>query len=1084
MSTQVQFRRGTTTQNNAFTGAAGEITYDTDVKTLRIHDGTTAGGGAIALTTTATQNVLNKTLSTGSIWNGGIIGLLYGGTGRAITTPIPGGIMYGVNNGAILAAAGTSGQVLISGGDSAPSWVASTSLQAGNSVNATYATNIAGGSAGQLLIQQDSALTTFIAAGDAGTFLKSNGAGYAPGWTNGQVTYGSTTVAFGATSTSIAGLTAIDATSGATSFFLTPTTPTLFGNAVATTIGATTGTLTLRSPAILGAATTQNLFNTVATTVNAFGASTNTSVGASTGTHTINNAALVHNSTGATTIATGTTAQRPTGALGKIRYNSDISSYEGYASGNWSSLGGVKAVNAFTYIIAETSAAAANGDLDFYAQNAGVTAAVQVGQWNRTNLKDYTGTIVGTQTTQNIFNATATTINLGGAATTLSIGAATGTTTVNTTTLAAKAITASTTLGVTGNATVGGTLGVTGATTLSSTLGVTGATTLSSTLNAGASTLASATITAAATIGTTLGVTGATTLSSTLGVTGNATVGGTLGVTGAATLSSTLGVTGLITSTAGISGGPATHTTGSFSSTLGVTGATTLSSTLGVTGVTSITNSTASSSTTTGALIVSGGAGIAGNVYVGSTLYVAGNLSVSGTTTTTNSQSLTVTTPQLFLASDNAANTTDVGLLGGYTVASVLKKTGLVKQASSGEWRLFSNTTASPGTTYDFTGAVYDTLRLGTAIVTDTTASSSTTTGALRVSGGAGIAGAAYVGGVLNVAGATTLSAALTYGGVTLSNAVTGTGNMVLSASPTFTGTNTVANMSIGGTLGVTGTSTFTGLITASGGLSGATSGTHTGANVGNSDTASKWLTARTLSLTGDATGSMSVDGSAAASAALTLATVNANVGAFGSSTLVPVITVNAKGLVTGVTTSSISGALTFTGDVTGTGTTGGSTGLTLAASGVTAGSYTNSSITVDAKGRVTSASSGSAGAASSSSNTANTVVLRDGSGNFSAGTITAGAFQVSSDERLKSNITTSSYGLKEILSLNSVQYDKDGKHEIGLIAQQVEPVMPEFVSNGEDGYKSLNYSTMVSVLIKAVQELSAEVESLKKQLG
>jgi hypothetical protein len=93
MSTQVQFRRGTTTQNNAFTGAAGEITYDTDVKTLRIHDGTTAGGGAIALTTTATQNVLNKTLSTGSIWNGGIIGLLYGGTGRSITTPIPGGIM-------------------------------------------------------------------------------------------------------------------------------------------------------------------------------------------------------------------------------------------------------------------------------------------------------------------------------------------------------------------------------------------------------------------------------------------------------------------------------------------------------------------------------------------------------------------------------------------------------------------------------------------------------------------------------------------------------------------------------------------------------------------------------------------------------------------------------------------------------------------------------------------------------------------------------------------------------------------------------------------------------------------------------
>ena len=55
--------------------------------------------------------------------------------------------------------------------------------------------------------------------------------------------------------------------------------------------------------------------------------------------------------------------------------------------------------------------------------------------------------------------------------------------------------------------------------------------------------------------------------------------------------------------------------------------------------------------------------------------------------------------------------------------------------------------------------------------------------------------------------------------------------------------------------------------------------------------------------------------------------------------------------------------------------------------------------------------------------------------------------------------------------------------HEIGLIAQEVETVLPEFVKEGQDGIKSVNYSQMVSVLIKAVQELSAEVESLKKQL-
>jgi hypothetical protein len=45
MSTQVQYRRGTATENNAFTGALAEITVDTSNWTLRVHDGVTAGGG-------------------------------------------------------------------------------------------------------------------------------------------------------------------------------------------------------------------------------------------------------------------------------------------------------------------------------------------------------------------------------------------------------------------------------------------------------------------------------------------------------------------------------------------------------------------------------------------------------------------------------------------------------------------------------------------------------------------------------------------------------------------------------------------------------------------------------------------------------------------------------------------------------------------------------------------------------------------------------------------------------------------------------------------------------------------------------
>ena len=50
MSTfKIQFRRGTTAQHETFIGAQGEITYDTERKTLVLHDGTTVGGHPVAL---------------------------------------------------------------------------------------------------------------------------------------------------------------------------------------------------------------------------------------------------------------------------------------------------------------------------------------------------------------------------------------------------------------------------------------------------------------------------------------------------------------------------------------------------------------------------------------------------------------------------------------------------------------------------------------------------------------------------------------------------------------------------------------------------------------------------------------------------------------------------------------------------------------------------------------------------------------------------------------------------------------------------------------------------------------------------
>ncbi len=62
MPTQVQFRRGTTAQNNSFTGAAGELSVDTTLNVLRLHDGSTAGGHAL-VSGSSTITLTNKTIN-------------------------------------------------------------------------------------------------------------------------------------------------------------------------------------------------------------------------------------------------------------------------------------------------------------------------------------------------------------------------------------------------------------------------------------------------------------------------------------------------------------------------------------------------------------------------------------------------------------------------------------------------------------------------------------------------------------------------------------------------------------------------------------------------------------------------------------------------------------------------------------------------------------------------------------------------------------------------------------------------------------------------------------------------------------
>lgn len=68
MPTVLQFRRGTTSQNNNFTGSAGELSIDTQIWNIRVHDGSTPGGSNIATTLYVDQSI--SSLSADSISNG------------------------------------------------------------------------------------------------------------------------------------------------------------------------------------------------------------------------------------------------------------------------------------------------------------------------------------------------------------------------------------------------------------------------------------------------------------------------------------------------------------------------------------------------------------------------------------------------------------------------------------------------------------------------------------------------------------------------------------------------------------------------------------------------------------------------------------------------------------------------------------------------------------------------------------------------------------------------------------------------------------------------------------------------------
>lgn len=93
-----------------------------------------------------------------------------------------------------------------------------------------------------------------------------------------------------------------------------------------------------------------------------------------------------------------------------------------------------------------------------------------------------------------------------------------------------------------------------------------------------------------------------------------------------------------------------------------------------------------------------------------------------------------------------------------------------------------------------------------------------------------------------------------------------------------------------------------------------------------------------------------------------------------------------------------------------------------------------------------------------------------------------------SSDKRLKDNIKPIEGALDKVCKLGGYEFDWNSKqdvyegHDIGVIAQEVEAVFPELVTDRDNGFKAVKYEKLVPALIEAIKELKAEVESLKSK--